>query len=74
MDIHKILTEPLTASPTRKMITLRVDEDVAAWLRSFGFGYQLRVNALLRNCMAEFIQQNPHGAILNGSVSPEQRR
>jgi uncharacterized protein (DUF4415 family) len=42
--------------PLKEPVTLRLDADVLAWLKSEGPGYQTRVNALLREAMAE------HGA------------
>ncbi len=38
--------------PVKKPVTLRVDADVLAWLRSQGKGYQTRINAILRAAMA----------------------
>ena len=37
--------------PIKKMTTVRLDADVLAWLRSFGSGYQTRINAILRREM-----------------------
>jgi uncharacterized protein (DUF4415 family) len=37
--------------PIKKSLTIRVDADVLAWLRSQGKGYQTRINALLRKAM-----------------------
>ncbi len=37
--------------PLKKQLTLRLDADVIAWLRSQGKGYQTRANALLREAM-----------------------
>jgi uncharacterized protein (DUF4415 family) len=37
--------------PVKRSITIRLDADVLAWLRSQGKGYQTRVNGLLRNAM-----------------------
>jgi len=36
---------------TKKPVTLRLDGDVIEWLKSFGPGYQTRVNGLLRHAM-----------------------
>ena len=35
-------------SPGKKAIALRVDEDVLAWMKAQGKGYQSRINAILR--------------------------
>lgn len=38
--------------PIKEPVTLRLDADVIAWLKSAGPGYQTRINALLRTAMA----------------------
>ena len=37
--------------PIKKPLTLRVDADVLAWLKSQGKGYQTRINRILRTAM-----------------------
>jgi len=37
--------------PVKKQITIRVDSDVLAWLKSEGNGYQTRMNNILREAM-----------------------
>ena len=37
--------------PIKKSLTIRVDADVLAWLKSQGKGYQTRINGLLRQAM-----------------------
>jgi uncharacterized protein (DUF4415 family) len=37
--------------PIKKSLTIRLDADVLAWLRSKGPGYQTRINKLLRTAM-----------------------
>lgn len=37
--------------PAKKPVTIRLDEDVVAWLKSYGRGYQTRANSLLRHAM-----------------------
>lgn len=37
--------------PIKKSLTVRLDADVLAWLKSQGAGYQTRLNALLRQAM-----------------------
>jgi uncharacterized protein (DUF4415 family) len=37
--------------PPKKPVTMRLDEDVVDWLKSYGRGYQTRANALLRHAM-----------------------
>ena len=40
-------------APRKKSITCKVDEDVLAWLKNSGRGYQTRLNAILRKAMQE---------------------
>jgi uncharacterized protein (DUF4415 family) len=37
--------------PIKKSLTIRLDADVLAWLKSEGKGYQTRINDLLREAM-----------------------
>lgn len=37
--------------PIKQPVTIRLDADVIAWLKSQGPGYQSRINALLRSAM-----------------------
>jgi uncharacterized protein (DUF4415 family) len=37
--------------PTKKPVTMRLDSDVIAWLKSEGRGYQTKANWLLRHAM-----------------------
>jgi len=37
--------------PIKKSLTVRIDADVLAWLKSQGKGYQTRINSLLREAM-----------------------
>jgi uncharacterized protein (DUF4415 family) len=39
--------------PIKKSLTIRVDADVLAWLKSQGKGYQTRINSLLREAMEQ---------------------
>jgi uncharacterized protein (DUF4415 family) len=39
--------------PVKRQLTVRLDADVIAWLRSQGKGYQTRLNQLLRAAMLE---------------------
>jgi hypothetical protein len=39
-------------APINKLLTIRLDADVLAWLKSRGCGYQTRINKLLRVAMA----------------------
>ena len=46
--------------PIKKPLTLRVDADVLAWLKSQGKGYQTRINEILRSAMMN--QDRRHSA------------
>jgi uncharacterized protein (DUF4415 family) len=37
--------------PSKKPVTIRLDEDVLKWLKGYGRGYQTRANLLLRHAM-----------------------
>jgi uncharacterized protein (DUF4415 family) len=37
--------------PPKKSVTIRLDGDIIEWLKSFGDGYQTRLNLLLRHAM-----------------------
>lgn len=37
--------------PAKKPVTMRLDQDVVEWLKSYGRGYQTRANSLLRHAM-----------------------
>jgi uncharacterized protein (DUF4415 family) len=39
--------------PLKEPITIRLDLDIVAWLKSEGPGYQTRINALLRTTMTQ---------------------
>ncbi len=45
--------------PIKKPLTIRLDADVLAWLKSGGKGYQTRVNSLLRQAMEHRKQTGP---------------
>lgn len=37
--------------PRKKSLTIRIDADVLAWVKSRGKGYQTRINSYLREAM-----------------------
>jgi uncharacterized protein (DUF4415 family) len=39
----------LPATPQKRLVTLRLDEDVVLWFKSLGKGYQGRINTVLRS-------------------------
>lgn len=43
--------------PIKKSLTIRLDADVLAWLKSEGSGYQTRINALLRQAMENRVRR-----------------
>ncbi len=43
--------------PIKKPLTIRLDADVLAWLKSQGKGYQTRLNSLLRAAMEKQIHR-----------------
>jgi uncharacterized protein (DUF4415 family) len=45
--------------PIKQSTTVRIDADVLAWLKSFGPGYQTRINALLRAAMERATRRRP---------------
>jgi uncharacterized protein (DUF4415 family) len=44
--------------PVKQQLTVRLDADVIAWLRTQGSGYQTRLNALLRSAMLKDLRKN----------------
>ena len=44
--------------PEKKPVTMRLDSDVIAWLKSDGRGYQTKANWLLRYAMLHFTKGN----------------
>lgn len=45
--------------PAQQAVTLRLDADVLAWLKSQGTGYQARINRLLRQAMDQELAKSP---------------
>lgn len=41
----------------KERLTVRIDKDVVAWLRSKGEGYQTRLNTILREAMAKDLKR-----------------
>ena len=44
--------------PVKKPVTMRLDSDIIAWLKSDGRGYQTKANWLLRHAMLHFTKGN----------------
>lgn len=53
MFARAIVRQGLKPVVRKKLLTLRIDNDVVEWYRSQGSGYQTRINALLRAYMEE---------------------
>ena len=47
-----------TYRPVKQQMTVRLDADVALWLRSQGRGYQTKMNAILRQAMLQTLKPN----------------
>ena len=45
--------------PAKRPVTMRLDEDVVAWLKGFGRGYQTKANLLLRHAMMSSGERKP---------------
>jgi uncharacterized protein (DUF4415 family) len=45
--------------PKKETVTIRLDADVLAWMRSLGEGYQTQINAYLRAIMRRSQQKRP---------------
>jgi uncharacterized protein (DUF4415 family) len=45
--------------PAKRPVTIRLDEDIIDWLKSYGRGYQTRANHLLRYAMQASRQNKP---------------
>jgi uncharacterized protein (DUF4415 family) len=53
MFARAVARRGLKPVPRKQQVTLRIDEDVLAWFRSQGPGYQTRINSLLRAFVEE---------------------
>lgn len=54
IDYSDIPATPENATfyrPVKKSTTVRIDADVLAWLKTYGRGYQTKINAILRHEM-----------------------
>jgi len=47
--------------PPKRPVTMRLDADVIAWLKSYGPGYQTKANLLLRHAMKSTQTSRPTG-------------
>ena len=64
--------------PTKKTVTIRLDSDVIAWLKTDGRGYQTKANWLLRHAMLHFTtaksRNNPNFARQRRKAKPQKRK
>jgi len=51
MFAKAVVRRGLKTKASKSQLTLRVDSDVVKWFKSYGRGYQTRINALLRAYM-----------------------
>ncbi len=51
IDLSDIPEHTTFYRPVKKATTVRIDVDVLAWLKTYGKGYQTRINAILRQEM-----------------------
>jgi uncharacterized protein (DUF4415 family) len=53
-DIPELTNEQLASfhRPVKKLIAVRVDPDILAWLQQYGEGYSTRINSILRAVMS----------------------
>ncbi|HEY3972588.1 MAG TPA: BrnA antitoxin family protein [Candidatus Sulfotelmatobacter sp.] len=58
--------------PPKKSVTMRLDADIIEWLKSFGDGYQTRLNLLLRHAMANS-QENSRDKMSGRRATRRQR-
>ena len=46
--VRGIVRQGLSPLPSKALVSLRVDQDVLAWFKAQGPGYQTRINSVLR--------------------------
>jgi len=51
MFAKAVVRRGLQPPPGKQQVTIRLDDDVLAWFRAQGKGYQTRINSLLRAYM-----------------------
>lgn len=51
--VRGVVRRGLKPLPPKTAVSLRLDDDVLAWFKAQGPGYQTRINALLRAYMEE---------------------
>lgn len=51
IDLSDIPEHTTFYKPVKKATTIRLDVDILAWLKTYGKGYQTKINAILRQEM-----------------------
>lgn len=51
IDLSDIPEHTTFYKPIKKQTTVRIDADILAWLKTYGKGYQTKLNAILRQEM-----------------------
>lgn len=51
IDLSDIPERTVLYKPVKKATTIRIDADILSWLRTYGKGYQTKINAILRKEM-----------------------
>lgn len=67
MFAKAIVRRGLKSRPKKVQLTLRVEEDVLAWFRAQGAGYQTQINDLLRAYMEAHLQSEQNHSLQKSS-------
>jgi uncharacterized protein (DUF4415 family) len=51
IDLSDIPEHATFYKPVKRQTTVRIDADILAWLKTYGRGYQTKINAILRQEM-----------------------
>src|SRR5260370_67018 len=58
--------------PAKKPVTIRLDIDIIAWLKSYGRGYRTKTNMLLRHAMKSSVRAKRKNLRNKGEVNMEE--
>lgn len=58
LDVSFFHKQTVPVPPRKEQITLRLDQDIVAWFRKRGRGYQTLMNAVLRTYVAAHTEPN----------------
>ena len=67
MFAKAVVRRGLKSRPKKVQFTLRVEEDVLAWFRAQGAGYQTQINDLLRAYMEAHLQSDQNHSLQKSS-------